>query len=190
MTKTSSAQAIAFIGTRAFASIPRPLRDLYLAAATYAGTCGATLVTGAAAGADQAAAEAALRAGERVKLVLPWPTYEVAWARTVEEAYGDRVEVVTYHRERDVEWTRSVFAYHPAANGLSRGSLMLHARNYGIVAGAKAVIAIPSSASERKPGGTWQGIRIARALGIRVFTLWTPCDRGSLRTAITAGDCA
>ena len=76
MSPWSSGSSIAFIGTRAFSGLPAGQRYLFAVAARYAAKAGATIVTGAAVGADQAAAEETLRAGDQIRLVLPWPRYE------------------------------------------------------------------------------------------------------------------
>ena len=158
---------VAFIGTRTFETLPNNLRQLFCDAARYAATNGVTVVTGAAVGADQAAAHAALEAGGHVRLVLPWPRYEAAWVNDVHLAHPGRTELVVYRPELHEEWTRSVFTYHAAANKLSRGALMLHARNYGIIAGAQVVITVPRSLT--RFGGTGQGIRIAHGLKTPVY---------------------
>ena len=69
------------------------------------------------------------------------------------------------------DWTQSVYDHHPAGKYLKAGVFCLHARNYGIVAPAQAVIALPRPPEE---GGTAQGMRVGRALGLPVFNLNIP----------------
>jgi len=171
---------VAFIGTRELDAVALTLRHLFISAATYAGAHDVLVATGAAEGADQAAATAALRAGGRIRLVLPWANYESAWVTLAQKTFRDRVEVVVYTPAQHKEWLESVLTHHPAANRLSRGALMLHARNYGIVAGAAAVIALPQSASPDHLGGTGQGIRVATHLGIPVVNLQVAVDQWAL----------
>ena len=72
----------------------------------------------------------------------------------------------------------SVRAYHPAPGRLKESMVKLHARNYGIVEIADAVVALPRI-TRYGMGGTGQGIRIAQALGKRLFVL--PEDLEALR---------
>ena len=127
------------------------------------------LVTGNAEGIDGIARDVwNQRYPERVTLVLPWRGYNAA-------AVHPANRVVVFNGQR--AWVESVKKYHPAAGSLSQGAVKLHARNYGIVELADAVVAFPNDGKEG--GGTGQGIRVARALGKPLFVM--PGDVGALR---------
>ena len=66
----------AAIGSRNLGLVPQQGKDLFKAIASAYGKLGWICRTGAAAGADQLAAELTLEAGGSVELILPWPTYE------------------------------------------------------------------------------------------------------------------
>lgn len=167
----------AFIGTREIATVTPEIQELYTKAAVIAARAGCVVITGAAPGADQLAAEAALSVGGKIKLVLPWKNYERDWVDKIVEHCPSQVEVEIYNivSDKQAEWTRSVARYHPTGDKLSAGAFALHARNYGIVCDASTVVAIPNP---NKPGGggTGQGIRIAQAKGIQLFDLSKPGD--------------
>lgn len=120
--------------------------------------------TGAAYGIDEAAMVGTQ--GTNLDVYLPWATYN-------RDIVPPGSRVVVYSPAEHAEWTASVAQYHPAAGRLSRGAFALHARNYGIVAGAKTVIAFPDP---KGGGGTAQGIRIARGLKIPVIQ----ADKGTI----------
>lgn len=120
--------------------------------------------TGAAYGIDQRAMEGT--SGKNLKVFLPWSTYNT-------NIIPDLSVRVVYDPSIHRHWTSSVNRYHPAANRLSRGAFALHARNYGIVEGVSAVVALPREDGE---GGTGQGIRIAKSLNIPVIQI----NRGSI----------
>lgn len=141
------------------------------------------IVSGAAGGADQAAASAALAAGGSVHLVLPWLTYEQTWVRSVRSQYYERVSVEVYDPRLDRAWTESLRTYDPAPERLTCGMFALHARNFGIVANAAAVMAAAKDSAQG--GGTGQGIRIARGLGIPVIDLWGSENGAALSNALS-----
>lgn len=158
--------AVAIIGTR------QPTADM-------AGLCrkvsvafrdiGWELVTGNAKGIDSIARNVWNKiCPERVTLVLPWPGYN-----------RDRIHpanvVVVYSGQG--KWYKSVRQYHPAFDQLTDYEVKLHARNYGVVELADTVIAFPRNGEES--GGTGQGVRVARALGKKLFVL--PGDLDTLR---------
>lgn len=113
--------------------------------------------TGAAYGVDQKAMEGT--SGRNLHVFLPWPSYN----RDIIPHSATRV---VYTPSIHTSWTESVRRFHPAASRLSRGPMALHARNFGIIDGVHGVIALPN---ETGGGGTGQGIRIAKALGIPVI---------------------
>jgi len=180
---TTMTRRIAFIGTRDLSVVPAPLVHLFVDAATWAARTGAVLVTGAAAGADQEAVAAALAAGGRVELVLPWRTYEETWLDTIRAAHRKRITTLIYTPTRHKAWSASVLRHHPVGQRLAQGAFCLMARNYGIVNGADLVVALPLWPVR---GGTAYGIRIARVLGIQTVVLWDDTDRVWLREQITA----
>jgi hypothetical protein len=110
--------------------------------------------TGGADGIDTDAMIGTLKGHLRV--YLPWASYNKA-------VIPEHAEIVVYNPRSNGDWTRSVNLFHPAPNALSRGAFALHARNFGIVSGARGVIAMPDRLGG---GGTGQGIRIAKALNI------------------------
>jgi hypothetical protein len=153
--------AIAFIGTRRVAEVTNSAVELFLGAARAAVAVGFAIRTGAARGADQLAAHAALSNGGRVELVLPWANYESAWRRVVHELYPGKISEEVYNPAVHVAWGDSVVQYHPNPQALTPAARALHARNYGIVEPAAYVVAL--AAPDRK-GGTEQGIRIGQGL--------------------------
>jgi hypothetical protein len=166
-------RVMSFIGSRDLGVVSPSIVQLFRKAAEVSVRSGYTLATGAAPGFDQLAAETALAAGGHVLLKLPWAGYECAWITHMRDAYPAKIGIEVYAPFIHVEWTESVRIYHPAVSSLSQGAIALHARNYGIVAPATTVIAVPNPF---KPGGggTGQGIRIAEALRIRCFNLSNP----------------
>lgn len=158
---------VAIIGTR------QPTADM-------AGLCrkvsiafrdiGWELVTGNAKGIDSIARDAWNETcPERVTLVLPWPEYN-------RDKIHPANKIVVFDNQMD--WLLSVKLYHPAYAQLSEAEIKLHARNYGIIFHADVVIAFPNDGKES--GGTGQGIRVARALGKKLFVL--PGDLDTLRS--------
>ena len=141
------------------------------------------IVSGAAGGADQAAASAALAAGGSVHLVLPWLTYEQTWVRSVRSQYYERVSVEVYDPRLDRAWTESLRTYDPAPERLTCGMFALHARNFGIVANAAAVMAAAKDSAQG--GGTGQGMRIAGGLRIPVIDLWGSENGAALSNALS-----
>ncbi|MGB9803684.1 hypothetical protein [Desulfofundulus sp.] len=137
-------------------AVCRKLRD--------AGYC---LATGNALGIDSIARDIwNERFPERVTLYLPWAGYNAG-------GIHPRNRVIVFSSQKD--WLESVGKYHPAPDRLTPAAVKLHARNFGIVSSADLVIAFPRSTS--KAGGTGQGIRIAEALGKRLYVL--PKDLGT-----------
>ena len=169
---------IAFIGTRAPGDVPIPWLNLFRRAATLVGASGHAVVTGAAPGADQLAAQCALSQGGEVTLVLPWRSYERAWVQRMRNQHVSRVFVGILPESIPTVALQSVKDHHPAFGSLSQGGRRLHARNYLIVHRADLIIALPSD----KPGGggTGQGIRIAEALNIPCVDLSLEGDRKTL----------
>lgn len=168
--------------------MPEPWQHLYEQAVEWVVRWGYTVATGAAKGADQVAASQAVLYGGQVELYLPATDFEQEWVRSVLTMPGKRgkqVHVVVYDPAKHEHWAESVSKFHPNPSALTPYSWKLMARNYGIVEGAKAVIAIPKrrklADGQESLGGTGQGIRIARALGIPVFDLSTPEGREALQ---------
>ena len=164
---------ISFIGTREFSSLGSQVQEMYLESVTWAVQWGYTVSTGAAKGADQVAANRAIKLGGSLVLYLPWWGYEKEWIQSLPGG----VEYTVYSPKAHPSWGESVGEFHPNPKALSRGARALHARNFGIIEGSKAVIAV----SRKGQGGTAQGLRIARSLGIPTFDLFFEADRASLR---------
>lgn len=117
---------------------------------------GVKIRTGAADGIDTFA-----KKGAKIGLLhvfLPWGRYNQATipAHAVRTVYSPKQHPL---------WTASVTKYHPNPKALSRGPFALHARNYGIVEGVTACLALPGP---NESGGTAQGIRICRGMGIPI----------------------
>lgn len=143
---------VAIIGSRG------PSADQEETAAYLASTlskAGYVIATGGARGIDEAAM-AATEPG-MLEVYLPWESYGA-------EIIPAHARKIVYYPRDHPEWHNSVKIYHPAANRLCRADSFLMARNYGIIAGAKLVIALPWRTS--RLGGTGHGIRIAEGLGI------------------------
>ena len=123
---------------------------------------GHILQTGAAKGADQAFTEGALRGQGKVELYLPWDYYERGWINSL----AGNVDVIC-NVDQDYGAKDSVLKYHPAPGRLSRGVFNLHARNFQILRNTDLVICWSKGS-----GGTEQGLRIARDMGIKIYNLY------------------
>jgi len=115
---------------------------------------GIRVTTGGADGIDYRAMHGCIK--EMLDVYLPWWSYN-------KDRIPLGVRTICYEPRQDVAWTQSVTKYHPAPSRLSCGAFALHARNFGILSGRNAVLALPGPGES---GGTGQGIRIARDLGI------------------------
>lgn len=145
---------VAIIGTR------KPDENQELAAFELArrlNSAGIRTRTGAAFGVDNACMRGSVPS--MLSVVLPWASYN----REIVPAGCERI--VFDPRVHD-HWNKSVDKYHPKPSALTRGARALHARNFGIIEPCVAVVAMPD---ENGGGGTAQGIRIAKDLGISVF---------------------
>lgn len=138
------------------------------------------LHTGAAPGADQVAAEIALRLGAEVFLALPKGDHEAEWISQMRYQFGGKVQIRVYNPHQDAAWLTSVTKYHPyyqrkpellTTDRRHQFIGCLHARNWGILMEHRvdAVIALPNSAPDG--GGTGQGIRIAAGERIWCYNL-------------------
>jgi hypothetical protein len=116
--------------------------------------------TGGADGIDTIAMENSIPAN--LDVFLPWASYNRGKVPA-------GCNIIVYNPNKDHNWTRSVRQFHPAPNNLTRGAIALHARNYGIVAEANIVLALPGPSGQ---GGTGQGIRVAKGMGITVVEVW------------------
>jgi hypothetical protein len=145
-------RSAAIIGTR------NPDADQILIARDAAKWCNAKQLrvrTGAALGIDMVA----MTYATKLTVVLPWASYN-------RNIIPPHAEVLVYDPSKHDPWTESVARLHPAPLALTRGAISLHARNYGIVEPVSVVFALPD---ERGEGGTGQGIRVAKSLGIPVI---------------------
>ena len=132
------------------------------------------ICTGCAEGADYASMLGADK--DHLDVYLPWKSYNSHIQDLVPARY------VTFSKFKHQEWIDSVHKYHPAPERLSRGAMSLHARNFGILNGVDAVVAMPISDTDT--GGTGQGMRIARELGIPLFVVCKNQDRQDLKEFI------
>lgn len=160
MGMTNDALRVAIIGTRTPDEVQACLAaDIALGVSKQ----GYTVTTGGASGTDNEAMKGALPG--HLEVYLPWKSYN-------SHLIPRHAEVIVYDPFRHVTWMTSVRRYHPAPLALSRAAFALHARNFGIVHEAVAVLAMPD---ELGGGGTAQGMRIARGLGIPVIE----CRKGT-----------
>lgn len=155
--------SVAIIGTRA----PDKLQTQYAAAlaSELSYRHDVTIATGGAFGIDQAAMTGAKL--DRLMVYLPWRSYNqsiVPWTVAT---------IVVADPAQHPAWFASVDQYHPNPSALTRGTRALHARNFGIVQDRTLVLAFPN---DQGGGGTGQGIRIAKGLGVPVLQF----ERGSL----------
>lgn len=149
------------IGAR---TTPPDIIELMRTLATAYAKKGYTLQTGAAKGADQAYAEGALYGGGRVRLYLPWPSYEQEW---VSSLVGD-LEIISL-KDSDKLAHMSVAELHPTFENLSQGVRKLHARNFLILKDAEFVSCWTPRGLEE--GGTGQGLRIAERQRQQIWNL-------------------
>lgn len=153
------------IGSR---KTPSDIIWLMGAIAYFLAKAGEVCKTGAAKGADQAFARGANLGLGEVMLFLPWDGYEKEWISTEMRRAITRVLVPYTHKAA----MDSVSQFHPTAGNLSQGVVKLHARNYLIVEGCRFVVCWTPNGGEN--GGTGQGIRIAKHLGIPIYNLGNP----------------
>lgn len=138
--------------------------------------------TGGAFQSDQAAMEGAASVDPgMLDVFLPWESYN-------KEIIPAGANTFTYDEQSCPNWTRSVDEYHPNPGSLTRGSRALHARNYGIImypAPVDFVVAHPRNATGNL-GGTGQGMRIAEAMGIKIYNMQIKDDRLALKVVLDA----
>lgn len=164
----------AFVGCRPqkLALLPRTYVELYRRAAEYTARRGRVITTGAAPGADQLAAEAALAVGGRVELYPPWESFEREWVRRMQQEHGERVSVILVDTQAHSAWSQTVWECHPARGRLRGASWDLLSRTVGVVQWSAAVIALPYRESAPHPaggysiGGTGFAIRCAEYLNV------------------------
>ena len=164
---------IAMIGSRDTSCVDPSILDLYDRVACMAAWAGYTVISGAAEGFDRVACTSTLAAGGKVKLVLPWRTYEREWYLKQIVLYPKKISIEVYDPNINHDWTESVWTYHPQGTRLTQGAYALHARNFGIIKPASLVIAVPNP-GKVGGGGTGQGLRIAEALNKRLYDLTKP----------------
>lgn len=137
--------------------------------ATYLAKKGYTVHSGAADGVDQWFSNAAMQAGGKLVLHVPWKKHSLEYREAIPEAQQHLVEIRILQADRphrDTEAFASVDQYHPAPDKLSWSARCLHARNYRILVPddpVQFVVAYPSPWG----GGTMQGVRIAKSLNKR-----------------------
>lgn len=154
-------------------------KELCFDIGVYLAEKGWALQTGAAFGADQAFAEGALTGGGSVLLCLPWLEYELDWVNKAIARGAKTVTLNNTHKE-----ALDSVKTHPAYDKLSQGAKRLHARNYLIVQNTKMVLAYPKRTLGGHAGGTGQGIRIASAMGIKLFDLSKKKDQDKVRIKV------
>lgn len=165
---------IAIIGTRQPDDLQLSIASVMSAELSHQGY---RIATGGAYGIDQAAM---LHCDPQTHLIvyLPWLGYNSA---IIPEMAGRIVYTPAIHQP----WTQSVNKHHPRVSALTRGSFALHARNYGIIEGAELVLAFPDPTGD---GGTGQGVRVAKALGIPLLEIRKGTETlslGNVRVRVT-----
>ena len=158
----------AIIGTRSPWLIDKSAIRMLNRAIDWACQINATIRTGASKGVDQKTAERVSLRKRKIELVLPWRDFEVTWIDRLVSRYPNLIRIEVFDPVQHHPWLESVDVYHPEPTKLQWQERRLHARNYGIVAHTDAVIALPRPPEE---GGTGQGMRVARGLGIPLFNL-------------------
>jgi len=133
----------AFLGTRQPRLLPTPVLDFYRNAASSLAKQGSCIVSGATPGAEQLAAEAALHAGGNVELFLPWALYEREWVQRIKRQFAEQVHETVFNPTTHAHWLREARAMVPNGENLSMGSISLHARCYGMLERAGAVVVLP-----------------------------------------------
>lgn len=163
---TGPSRVYAGIGSR---ETPSDVLELMERFAEHAARLGWTLRTGRANGADTAFENGARRGGGKIETFLPWPSFGIPLPATL-----SRPTPAAY---------RVSAAYHPAWARLSGAAKSQHARNAHIVLGtslqapAAFVLCWTRDGAQSTlecgygTGGTGQGIRIADAYDVPVFSL-------------------
>jgi hypothetical protein len=169
--------------------LPRTWYRIYTDAAEWAARNGVQVLSGATPGAEQLAAQGALKAGGQVTLYLPWHGFEVEWVKCQQEEYPGQVTLRVYDPEIHAGWAEAIHRWHPAGTHLARASLALYARSYGLVYEATSVVALPfvrtrNGATDR--GQSEQGLQIARELGLSLYDISDDELRERLRELIAS----
>lgn len=159
------------VGTRSTQRIHPLSMKLFEYTAIWMAEQGHIIRSGGAQGTDQRVLTMAARHGGQVEVILPWNGYEYDWVERFVASFGCLVTTITLDVRKHADWMCSVDTYHPAAARLSWAERKIHARNFGIITDTAAVFALPQP-PER--GGTAQGMRAARGLGIPVFNIAVP----------------
>lgn len=134
--------------------------------------------TGACKGADQAFAEGALLAGGRVKLYVPWKSYEQSWIQSLQ---SNLVECFIL-QDIDREAHDSVSLFHPAYEKLSPSVKALHARNYNILKHALFIVCWTNDG--QFIGGTGQALRIAHLHKLPIYNLGNSKTLNAMKDAL------
>jgi len=100
-------------------------------------------VCGATPGAEQLAAESALKAGGKVELFLPWANYERAWVQRIKRQFSGQVSETVFDPAKHSDWLAAARSTVPNGEHLSTGSIALHARCYGMLQRATSVVVMP-----------------------------------------------
>jgi hypothetical protein len=138
-------ESVAFIGTQQPGRLPSEQVDLFLAGARALAGAGTCLHIGGAAGAEHLAARAALDAGGRIRLFLPWERYEQEWVDRTCRQYGDQVQIRLLDRDEDREWMEAARSFQPSARLIAAGQAAMYARYFGAFQGCEVVVALPFS---------------------------------------------
>lgn len=137
--------SVSFIGTQQPGRLSGEVVELLLAGARAFGRAGSCLHLGGAAGAEHLAARAALEAGGRVQLFLPWERYEHEWVDQICRQHGSRVEIRLLDREADQAWMEAARSFQPSARLIAPAQAAMYARYFGAFEECETVVALPFS---------------------------------------------
>jgi len=157
--------------------------NLFQHAASAFAARGDVIRTGGEVGSDRMAADAALLAGGRVEIYLPFSGFAEEWVGYVAAKYGDRFSTEVFDPVTHAEWAECVRSIHPNGKFLSRASTANLARSCGMVLGASAVIALPYVRNNDR-GVSGLILRLAESRNVPAFDLSHNADYVALRTRL------
>lgn len=171
---------VVFVGTRQPGRTPLNALNLFQNAAATLAAKGYGIRAGGEVGSDRLATDAALAAGGRVELYLPFAGFAEEWIGYVAAKYQDRFTTVVFDPQRHAEWVECVRTIHPNGKFLSRASTANLARSCGMVLGASAVVALPYVRKEDR-GVSGMILRLAVSRDVPAYDLSRSADYVALR---------
>lgn len=113
---------------------------------------------------------------------------DTAFEKGCDAKKGKKEIFFAYQAKNDQAALDLAASVHPAWNKCTEYAQLLHARNGYIILGkdlkSPVNYVICYQDERNKYGGTWQGIKIARSKGIRVYNLWRPKTRKAIEDRI------